>query len=91
MIGVVHRYELLVSQGLAPKCVIDHTWDTTQVRNVVKNTIEQNAYIGRCLARISASWRDVRLCDPMSRGGCRRRVMSPRLDVGNITLADLLM
>ena len=85
----MYRYELLVAQGLAPKCVINSTWDTTQVRTTVKNVIQQNEYIKRCLGRASASWGDVRLCDAISRGGRHRRGMSPRIDLQNITFSDL--
>jgi hypothetical protein len=82
---------LLLSKGLVQKCVVDSTWDTTQVRTAVKNVILQDPYIGRCLTRVSASWDDVRLCDVISRGGRRKRAMFPRLDVGKVTLGDLLM
>ena len=87
----VCRYRLLISKGLAPKCVVDLSWNTAQVGSAVKNIIQQNAYIGRCLERVGASWRDIRLCDCMSRGSRRKRAMSPQLEMGNITMNDLLM
>lgn len=61
-----------------------------RVRRAVETKILENEHIQRHLERIGASWKDVRLCDVLSRGSRRPRVMSPRLDMGNITLNDLL-
>jgi len=73
------------------KLTVDHTWDTTEVRLALEKQVGKNGYIAQCLERISASWKDVRLCAVLSRGCRRPRVMYPRVDLGEVTLNDLLL